>query len=539
MEKFVSDGVSHAMDLNSQNAPEAASPNESNPAETAATFASIYNYALQQRLRHAEIALQDNKYPRSFFSFRGKVIERKQIRDWLRDPARHERHLRALSRWFYDVNGQYRRLCNYQPNMVDFAYYIYPVSDYTDSLSDVQRDETKRDYMAVARTLSNMGIRSEIGKMLMPATRDGVVYGYAVESGDAFCMTILDPDYCRVCGLDKYGCLCYEFNFAFFNRFCESDRKAMLRAYGAEFQNKYQLYMDNRKHRWQEIGDNGCCLKYQEDRLTCSLPPYISVIEPLLDLEDYKRLSKAREEAGNYNLLAFNIPTDDRGNVLLDREFVNRFIDQAASELPESVGILMSPMEMEKFNFAKDTTVADRSSVTDAEEQFWNASGVSNLLFGTAKSSANALSKSIISDENDIFPIVRQAERWINRRLRARQAKNKFQIRILDITAFNRRDMFDTYLKAGNAGLPVKDALAAALGYTPYEVLKMACLENDILEMRDNVYNQPLLSTNTNSAETLANAGAGNSEGGRPQISEDELTPEGEATRVNERNIRE
>ena len=99
--------------------------------------------------------------------------------------------------------------------------------------------------------------------------------------------------------------------------------------------------------------------------------------------------------------------------------------------------------------------------------------------------------------------------------------------------------MFDTYLKAGNAGLPVKNVLAAALGYTPYEVIVSAQRENDVLRMRDVVYNQPLLSTSTTPAEDLASAASAGSEGGRPQISEDELTPEGEATRVNERNIRE
>lgn len=521
----------------SDDAPETASP-DSAP-DSGMSFASIYHYALQQRLRHAEIALQESKYPHFSFSFKGKIIQRKQIREWLKNPARFECQLRALSRWFYDVNGQYRRLCNYQPNMVDFAYSIYPVIDSRDNLDEGQRASLCGDYLSVSKYLNAMNVRSEIGKLLMPATRDGIVYAYAVESSDAFCMTVLDPDFCRVCGLDKYGCLCFEFNFAYFNRFLECDRKAMLKAYGSEFQSKYELYTTNKKCRWQEIGDNGCCLKYQEDRLTYSLPPYISVIEPLLDLEDYKKLSKAREEAGNYNLLAFHIPTDDRGIVLLDREFVNRFIDQATSELPESVGVLMSPMEMEKFNFAKDTTVADRSSVTDAEEQFWNASGVSNLLFGTAKSSANALSKSIISDENDIFPLVRQAERWINRRLRSKQFGKQFRIRILDVTAFNRRDMFDIYLKAGNAGLPVKNDIAATLGFTPYEVIASAYLENDVLCMRDDVYNQPLLSTNTTPAEDLESAASADNEGGRPQISEDELTPEGEATRVNERNIRE
>lgn len=187
-------------------------------------------------------------------------------------------------------------------------------------------------------------------------------------------------------------------------------------------------------------------------------------------------------------------------------------------------------MEIQKINFAKESSLNNRNAVTDAEEQFWNASGVSELLFGASKSSANALTKSIIADEIDIFPLVRQIERWINRRLRSVRGKYKFKIKFLDVTYFNDSDKFDTFLKAGNSGVPVKNAISATLGYTPYETLMMAELENNAFNMRETVYGQPLKSANTMSSN--------DDEGGRPEMDEDKLSPSGEATRVNEGNDR-
>ena len=115
-----------------------------------------------------------------------------------------------------------------------------------------------------------------------------------------------------------------------------------------------------------------------------------------------------------------------------------------------------------------------------------------------------------------------------------RRGKFKFKVRVLDVTAFNQSDMFDMLTKAGNSGLPVKNALAATAGLTPFEAVAMAELENDILCMRDSVFNQPLVS-----ASTMTSNDVGENEGGRPTVDDDELSPEGEVTRETEGNIRE
>ena len=484
---------------------------------------NLVNYTLAQRYKNVLRISRQSPY----FGFGG--FTKDKIFKWLKDPVHCERQLRRASRFLFDSNGQYRRLCNYQPNMVKFSYVIIPDSDV---LSDIGNIETyNRDYTATAYMLNIMNIRTEFNKMLARATVDGIAYAYTRQSKDTFCVYMLSPDYCRMSSLDGTGCIRFEFNFSYFDSLMIDDRDALLNSYGEEFISRYNAYKNGTDAMWQELGEDGICIKYQEDILEYAIPPYIAVLDNLLDLDDYRKLAKAREENGNYNLLNFKIPTNKDGKILMDLKLVQRFIEQASSEVPDTIGVLYSPMDVEKFNFAKEN-VAETNAVNNAVQQFWQASGVSDLLFGSGKSSSNALTKSIIADEINIYPLMRQIERWINRKLRLQRRRNKFRIKFLDVTSFNEEDVFNTFIKAGNSGVPVKTAIAATLGFTPYEIMQLSALENDVLHMRDKMYNEPLLS----SAQMPSESGE---DGGRPELDADDLTDEGEKAREGEKNIRE
>lgn len=496
---------------------------------SASDIESLYAYTLAQRYKAAL------RIANSPSGVRYGVCSKDDIPNWLIRPAAHEKQLRSASRYMYERNGQYRRLCNYQPNMIKFSYVIYPANKHN-NLSEEEKAKYKDAYCSTAAMLDNMSIATEFRRPLKVAAREGAAFCYAREESDSFCLHIMDADYCRASSFDMYGCIHYEFDFRYFDMFNSSDRQSLLNALGTEFIEKYALYCEDRLHKaWQEINPyNGLCIKWDSDILHYSTPPYIAVLDTLFDIEDYKKLAKAKEEAGNYNLMGFTIPTTKDGKILMDLGLAKKFIDQASSELPSTIGVLLSPMQMEKFNFSKPSAVADQNAVADAEEQFWSASGVPSLLFGASKSSTNALSKSIIADEINVFPLVQQIERWINRRLSIKKKKYKFKVRFLDVTAFNQSDMFDMTMKAGNAGLPVKNALASILGLTPHESIAMAELENDVLQMRDIVFNQPLVNSSTmTSNDVLEN------KGGRPMSDDDDLSDKGEITRETEGNIRE
>jgi hypothetical protein len=497
--------------------------------ENSYTVNDIMNYQLAQRYRQMMTILKSEINPYGVLR-----CTKEQLHKWIRCPSQYEKQLRDVSRLLYEADGRYRRLVNYQPNMLKYAYVLTP-ADASKQL-ETNDESYKSQYLKAAKRLHNMNIRTEANKLTVTANRDGIVYAYAVEVGDMFRFQILDPDYCRMAFIDSSGCIRFEFNFAYFNSKAvrKSIRDSVVKSFGDEFVEKYKAYSEGKADKWQELGENSICIKHQEEILDYSIPPYISVVDTLFDLEDYKRLAKAKEETGNYKLLNFKIPTDANGRVLMDVGYVKKFIEQATSEIPDTIGILYSPMETEKIAFDKDKTVAESSAVTSAEEQFWAASGVSELLFGSSKSSSNALSKSIIADEINIYPLLWQIERWINRRLMVNGRGSKFKIKFLDVTYFNDTDKFDYYRKSGEVGMPLKNAMAAAMGYTPFETLAMGVLENNVLEMRDKVFNQPLYTSSTMSSNVDTSE-----EGGRPEIAADDLTEKGEEAREDETNIRE
>lgn len=495
---------------------------------TEVDFAELVNYQLAQRYRQMMTILKSEINPYGVLK-----CSKEELHKWIRCPSQYEKQLRDVSRLLYESDGRYRRLVNYQPNMLKYSYVLVPADDA--STLEKSEDAYNTQYVKTAYQLNNMNLRAEANKLAVTANRDGIAYAYAMEVGNMFHFQLLDPDYCRMAFIDASGCIRFQFNFAYFNSKAvkKSVRDSVVSSFGQEFVDKYNAYQEGRADKWQEIGENGICIKHQEEILDYSIPPYISVVDTLFDLDDYKRLAKAKEETGNYKLLNFEVPTDANGRVLMDMAYVKKFIDQATSEIPDTIGILYSPMKTDKITFDKDRTVADSNAVTNAEQQFWAASGVSELLFGSSKSSSNALAKSIIADEINIYPLLWQIERWINRRLMIQGRGNHFKIKFLDVTYFNDNDKFDYYRKAGEVGMPLKNKMAAALGYTPFETLVMGVLENDVLEMRDKVFSQPLYTSATMSSNT------GDDEGGRPTKAADDLTESGENTREKEGNIRE
>ena len=83
------------------------------------------------------------------------------------------------------------------------------------------------------------------------------------------------------------------------------------------------------------------------------------------------------------------------------------------------------------------------------------------------------------------------------------------------------------YLSAGNAGVPIKSAVAAILGYSPSDIVTMSFLENDVLKMRDTMFGEPLLSSHTMTSDE---------KGGRPP--QDTVDDKGQKTRDTEGNDR-
>src|SRR5690606_12203316 len=159
----------------------------------------------------------------------------------------------------------------------------------------------------------------------------------------------------------------------------------------------------------------------------------------------------------------------------------------------DNVGVITSPMKVEALKFDRDR--ADSDGVAKAERDFWSGSGTSQLLFNADKNTSQGLLMSIKTDEEIVFRALTQIQRWINRYLRFQFGDLLFNVSILHATQFNKKELFDMYLQAGQYGYPVKNHAAAMIGLEPIEVMNMAYLENDLLKLHEEFI--PLMSSHT------------------------------------------
>lgn len=439
-----------------------------------------------------------------------------QIISYLENPASYEQQLRQMSQYLFNISNYYRRLIQYFAGMSTFSYIVVPYG--VDYSKNVNLNKFRKGYYAVTNQLEKMNIRHEFSRALMVAFRDDIYYGYVWETNDSYTFQQLDADYCKISSIED-GVYNFAFNFGYFD-----SNKERLPNFPPEFTTMYNAYKVDNKLKWQELpSENSVCLKVNEQSYV-PVPPFVSLFSALADIEDYRAISKDASEVNNYKALCLEIPIGSDGTFLIDYDLCKEFYDMMCNVLPENIGAFMSPMKVTDWNFEKSGAVSGTDEVAAAENSMWQQAGVNKILFGGGEDpSSSTLNLSTINDQMIVFMMMRQIERWINRKLKSVSSSIKFKINILDVTYFNRVEMHNQYLKDGQYGLPVRSAIMATAGYSPSDLENLSYLENTVLELNKNEV--PLTSSNTQSAA--------DNEGGRP-TNESEglpLTDSGENSR--------
>ena len=112
-----------------------------------------------------------------------------------------------------------------------------------------------------------------------------------------------------------------------------------------------------------------------------------------------------------------------------------------------------------------------------------------------------------------MMKVLRQIERVFNVKYQKETTVHDilFEICFLEQNSFNKDEVANRMQKASMYGLPAKLLYAAAIGQEPIDAYTASYLENDILGCCVDIYNRPLISSNT-----LSNGDVGDN-GGRPE----------------------
>lgn len=446
------------------------------------------------------------------------LYTREKVAEYIKNPYRYETELRRSMLYIYSSSPHFRRLIQYFVGLTDLAYIVSP---YRIDPQKTKPKSIQRNYRKVLDRMSAMRVRSQIPKILTICLREDICYCTFRETADDITIQILPSDYCSITTIEG-GVPNVTFDFSYFDAY-----QQYLDYYPPEFTAKYNAYKKDMTIRYQELdAPNSFAIKANDDVLEYAVPPFVGLLREVYDLEDYKTLKGNRTALENYAMLDMRLPMDDEGNWVLSYDKAKDFWRNLDSVLPDEVGSILSPMDVNKISFERTNTSKD-DTVAEAEQSLFTAAGVSSLLFNNEKASASALLLSIKADQSITFRIVKNIEDAINRFVQAQSFGKNFKVTFLDVSPFNRDEYAAQLIKGIQYGLPLISAYAAVNGLSQAELDTMTFLEVDVLKLAERM--RPLQSANTQGAVTDSNGQT--DEGGAPTKPIGELTDGGEKTR--------
>lgn len=441
------------------------------------------------------------------------------IISFLQNPNTYEQQLRAAVTYIYGASSHFRRLVQYFAGLTDLAYVVSP---YKIDPKKANVKTVNNNYRKTLNLMSSMSVKTQFPKILTVCLREDIFYGTIWQSSDNITIQQLPSDYCKISTIEG-NVFNVTFDFSYFN-----SNSGYLPFYPKEFETKYNLYQSNRSSmRWQELDSpTSFAIKVNKDIADYAIPPFAGILRELYDLEDYKSLKLSQTELENYAMLVMKLGIDANGDWQMDLDKAKEFWRNLDSVLPEEVGSVLSPMDIDKISFEKSNT-ADVDTVSDAEQHMFSAAGVSSLLFNNEKASANALSLSIKADQAITYDIVKSIEDMVNRFIQSQSFGKNFKVTFLDCSPFNRKEMGDQYIKACQFGIPMVSYYCASQGLSQAELDSMNFLENDVLEIKKTFV--PLSSSSTQSADS-----SGSGEVGAPEKDVEDLSDSRETGREGE-----
>lgn len=420
----------------------------------------------------------------------GRKFTSDEIREMLTNPQGNVRQLRQASLYLMNTSSHYMRLIFYMARMLTLDYIVSPVLDESKP-KVVKTRKFKESYRKAEEYMSKFNVKHEISKILLVVLIEDVYYGYERRVGSSYMVQRMPSDYCRIMGVED-GNFVYEMDMTYF----DSDRER-LDNFPKEFARLYRKYKSTHE-RWQQpSSEYSVCIKFRED-INYPLPPFASIFEEVLNLEDLKDLAKSKNKLENFKLLLQKIPfkkdPKSERDFLISLESVKMFHNGIKAVLPDQIGLISTPMDVEDYSFERKNNSA-LNNMTEAEEEIFSSAGVPSGLFNSGSTSSVGLNRAIQTDESMMFGLLRQVERTFCRRLRKFKGEGYvFEAIFPDLTVYNRDDKIDLYLKTAQYGYP-KLLVNSALGLSQNQLVGMMALENECLDLTDRL--KPLTSSHT------------------------------------------
>ena len=457
------------------------------------------------------------------------TYSRETLRTYLRNPATdsNNKNLRKLSNYLYTISHTYRRMIRFKARQMNCkTWSAYPI---VSMLEENDEESILKEYERVVNIVSNMKMETQIFKMMLQAWKNGVTYGYIYgdpEGEGTFYIHPLDPDYCKIsCASFDNGVLGFLFDMSYFR-----GNEDQLEYYDEEFTSLYNEYQrDN--IRWKQLPiERTFCIKIDMDNLDYSIPPLSGLLEQIIAVTDLQAAQEEINSLQNYKMVWGKLDTisgsKNPDDFAVDLDLALAFMRKVNEALPDNVAYALSPLDLDVIEF-KDNDASDVNVLSKAYNNLIEANG--SIIFNSNKiTNSQSFKLALKAECDDAMGPTTQLNAWLKLYLKYNHNVETVIVEYSDISPYFMDDEIEKMTKLAGLGLPVKTELAAMARANPQKSFGMDFLERQLLGLGTERWNNPLVSSNTQS-------GVG-SEGGAPEKSEGELSDEGLEDRDQNKN---
>lgn len=422
--------------------------------------------------------------------------------------------MRRLSNTFYNLNGVYRRACEYLAYLYRYDWYI--AADIYDD--NVKEDKVIKDFGKVLTFFDNSYVKKLCGDIAAKVVRDGCYYGYIIDDPNQIVLQQLPLEYCRT-RYFKGNEPVIEFNMSFFDTFSNTEyRNKILNLFPDEFKKGYQLYRQGKLveedchisiGNWSYLYNGWYCLDPQNtvkfNINDSDVPVLYNSIPALINLEEAQGLERKRQMQKLLKIIVQKLPLDKNSELVFDVDEARDIHNNAVDMLADTIGaeVLTTFTDVDAIDLS-DTTSNSEDNLENVERSAYNAMGISRNIFNTDGNLS--LEKSILNDESSIRSLLFQFNVFMDRIIARKNAaikKYNFKFTMLETTQYNYQALSKLYKEQMQNGAS-KLLPQIALGHSQSFILNSIHFENEILHLSE-IMIPPLMSSTMNSEDILGN----------------------------------
>ena len=457
------------------------------------------------------------------------TYNRETLRTYLKNPATdgNNKNLRKLSNYLYTISHVYRRMINYKANQINCKVWsAYPIVNMFDENDE---ESILREYDRVTKIVNNMHMETQINNLMLQAWKNGITYGYTYgdpEKDGSFYIHLLDPDYCKVnCASFDSGVLGFLFDVSYFN-----GKEDELVFYDKEFERLYKEFQKD-NIRWKQLPiERTVCIKIDLDNLDYAIPPMSGLLESIISITDLQAAQAEIDSLENYKLVWGKLDTisgtSNPDDFAVNLDLALAFMKKLGAELPDNVSYGLSPMDLDIIDF-KANDASDTNVLSKAYSNLIESNG-SIVLNSNKITNSTAFKMAMKVECEDAMKPVTQINAWLKLYLKYNYKVETIGVEYSDISPYFMDEEIEKYTKLAGLGLPVKTELAAMIRANPQKSFGMDFLERQLLKLGTERWNNPLVSSNTQSTSDGSE--------GRPTSEEGDLSDEGVSTRDKNKN---